>query len=514
MSTENLNSSLVSGRLLARNTVWNLVGQVLPMVVGIVTIPVIIRGMGEDRFGVLSLAWVVLGYFSFFDLGIGRALTKLVADKLAANEDSSIPPLAGTAMLLMLGLGSFGAVVTLLISPVLVHHLLKIPQGLQNETLHGFYLLAGSIPVVTVTAGLRGILEALQRFRIVNLIRIPMSVFSFAAPLAILPFSRSVAAVIGILMVGRLIACAAHLFACLRFAPQLWHFSVDFGLAGPLLKVGGWMTLSNVCGPALLYVDRFVISTVLSISAVTYYTAPFDMISRVTVIPLAFGGVLFPAFAVCMVQEPKRAGLLLERGIKYVFMIVFPATLIAATFAPEILQLWLGAGFAQHSASVLRWLALGMLMNSLTVIPLASLQGIGRSDIAGKVLLLDLLVYVVVLFAVTKHFGIGGTAIAWAGRATTENLVFFGLNRFFLPKGVLPLRSTALCFIGALGVFYSSALIAGFAARIVFVILTLAVFSLGSWFLVLEMKERLFLTQVGFRGILSSLRQRASVTGQ
>ena len=77
---------LTSGRLLARNTLWNLAGQILPMVVGIITIPVIIRVMGVDRFGVLSLAWVVVGYFSLFDLGIGRALTKLVAEKLGTHE--------------------------------------------------------------------------------------------------------------------------------------------------------------------------------------------------------------------------------------------------------------------------------------------------------------------------------------------------------------------------------------------------------------------------------------------
>lgn len=514
MSTKNANSHLTSGHLLARNTVWNLAGQILPMVVGLITIPPIIRAIGVERFGVLSLAWVVVGYFSLFDLGIGRALTKLVADKLGANEEHSIGPLVWTSLLLMLVLGIFGAAVTLLISPLLVHRLLKISQALQKETLQGFYLLAVSIPIVTLTAGLRGILEALQRFRVVNLIRIPMSVWSFAAPLVVLPFSRSVAAVIGILTIGRLIACVAHLFACLRVVPGLSRFAVDFGLAVPVLKVGGWMTVSNICGPAIIYGDRFLISNLLSLSAVSYYTAPFDMISRVTAVPAAVGGVLFPAFAVSMAQEPKRAGLLLERGIKYIFMIVFPVTLIVATFAPEILQVWLGSGFAQHSASVLRWLSIGMLMSCLTAIPFSSLQGIGRSDIAGKVLLIDLLVYFVVLFVLTKHFGIGGAAMAWAGRTTLELLIFLALNHRFLPKGVLPLKLTTIGLIGALGVFYSVTQMHGIAIRTAFAALALVAFSLGSWFLFLEMKERVFFTQVGLHQVLSSLRQRASTTVQ
>src|SRR5712692_12030509 len=154
-------SHLTNGRLLAGNTIWNLLGLLLPTAVGIVVVPLLIGGIGVARFGVLSLAWIVIGYFSLFDLGIGRALTKLVADRLGAREEDSIPPLAWTSLLLMFLVGILGGLFTLLISPWLVHHALKVPAMLQREALRSFYLLAVSIPVVTVTAGLRGILEAL-----------------------------------------------------------------------------------------------------------------------------------------------------------------------------------------------------------------------------------------------------------------------------------------------------------------------------------------------------------------
>src|SRR5882672_3000887 len=85
---------LTSGRLLARNTVWNLVGSGAPMIVAVVCIPILIRGLGKDRFGVLTLAWALIGYASLFDIGLGRALTQLVAKKLGSGEDHEIPALA------------------------------------------------------------------------------------------------------------------------------------------------------------------------------------------------------------------------------------------------------------------------------------------------------------------------------------------------------------------------------------------------------------------------------------
>lgn len=48
-------TNLVSGRLLARNTLLNFIGQAVPLLVGVVTIPFIVRGLGTERFG-LSFA--------------------------------------------------------------------------------------------------------------------------------------------------------------------------------------------------------------------------------------------------------------------------------------------------------------------------------------------------------------------------------------------------------------------------------------------------------------------------
>src|SRR6266849_6884349 len=102
------NGHLTSGRLLARNTVWNLVGSAAPMAVAVFCIPILIRGLGHERFGVLTLAWALIGYASLFDLGLGRALTQLASRKLGEGEEREIPSLAWTSLLLMLLLGLLG----------------------------------------------------------------------------------------------------------------------------------------------------------------------------------------------------------------------------------------------------------------------------------------------------------------------------------------------------------------------------------------------------------------------
>lgn len=494
MKNANPQVNLTSGGLLARNTVWNLLGTLLPMAVAVVSIPPLVRALGLDRFGLLSLAWIVIGYFSLFDVGIGRALTKLVAEKLGANEEHSVPPLAWTSLLLLFGLGVLGGLATFAVSGRLVHGMLKIPATLQPEALSSFYLLALSIPTVTVTSGLRGILEAQQRFRLLNLIRIPMSIFSFAGPLLSLPFSHSLVPVTSILVVGRIIGLLAHLFACFHTMPLLRHrFGLQRSIIWPLIKLGGWMNLSNLLAPIMVYLDRFLIGSLISVSAVAYYTPPFEIVTRFAVIPGAVTGVLFPAFATSLALDPERTKVLLGRGVKYIFLAVFPIVLLTATFAPETLHLWLGAAFAQNGSSVLRWLAAGIFVNCLAQLPYALLQSAGRPDIPAKLQLVELPVYVIGLVLLVRAFGVSGAAIAWALRLIVEALLLFLLAHKLLPHspGFLLRLSTAAA-AGYMAI-YAVTFPESVAIRTGLLVLGMVVFGLITWRMGLNPSERAFL---------------------
>ena len=502
-------SDLTSGRLLAKNTLWSLIGQLLPIAVAVVTIPLLVRGLGLDRFGVLSLVWVIIGYFSLFDLGIGRALTKLVADKLGARQEEQIPPLAWTSLFLMLLLGILGTVFTAAIAPWLVHSRLKIPAAMQAETLRAFYLLALSIPTVTVTSGLRGILEAQQQFRILNLIRIPMSIFSFAGPLLVLPFTHSLVAVVAMLTAGRIVGVLAHLLACFYYMPQLRQgFSLDRSLAIPVLKFGGWMTVSNIIGPIMVYMDRFLVGALVSVGAVAYYTAPFEMVTRIWIIPGSLVTVLFPAFAVSLVQQPTRTTLLLRRGIKYIFLAVFPAVLTVVALAPEGLRIWLGASFAENGSSVLRWLALGIFVNSLAHVPFAFLQSAGRPDLTAKLHLFELPFYLLSLLLLTKSMGIEGTAIAWTARVSVDAIVLFVLARKLLAVDTF-FHRLAIAVAIACGCFCFAAF-GNLVWRVVFLFCVLAAFVPFGW-RILGTDERTLL--IGLRSARMGTDSISSTTG-
>ena len=148
---------------------------------------------------------------------------------------------------------------------------------------------------------------------------------------------------------------------------------------GPLLRFGSWMTVSDLVGPLMVTLDRFVIGSLLSVAAVAYYTTPYEIIRKLWLIPSSLLGVMFPAFSTTFVRDPDRTAQLYGRSVRYLlFLVMFPLILLIVALAQDGLKVWLGADFAQHSFRVLQWLAIGVFINGLASVPFAVVQGAGR----------------------------------------------------------------------------------------------------------------------------------------
>src|SRR5947209_11721446 len=117
----------------ARWTGYNLLGQGVPLVVGMASMPVITRALGDARFGLLALMWAIIGYFSLLDLGLGRATTKFVAEALARHDGRLARQVAGFAAAGQTALGVVGGALLAAVTPWVVTDLLRVPAELRVE---------------------------------------------------------------------------------------------------------------------------------------------------------------------------------------------------------------------------------------------------------------------------------------------------------------------------------------------------------------------------------------------
>ena len=442
-------SSKLSRRLLTGNVMWSLAGTGLPLLVGLWAIPLLIEGLGKERFGLLTIIWMGIGYFSFFDLGIGRALTKLVAEGIATQQITKTANLIFIGLRLMMTLGLMAGLLVASSSPYLIDHILSVPPELRQEAIGSLWILAATLPFVISSAGLIGILQAHQRFSIITKVRVPLGVLNFAGPLLVLPFSHSLIYTTAVMAVGRILSWLVYWQVCREYGrnrTELDRPAIKLHLRH-LLGFGGWITVSNIVSPMMVYFDRFFVGALIGLSAVAYYATPYEIISRISLIPIAIADVMFPAFAMALASDGLQAKPLFIGAAIVLMGVLLPAIGFIILFAPEGLQWWLGAEFSLHSTAVLRWLALGVFINSFARLPLALLQAHQRPDITAKIHLAELPLYVATVYFLTLQLGITGTAMAWTLRVSTDALLLF----FFSAKTLPSLRTAQIQAVSCIG---------------------------------------------------------------
>jgi O-antigen/teichoic acid export membrane protein len=435
--THSVKAGLADTRLF-KNLAWSFLGTGLPLLVAVVAIPRLIYGIGLPGFGVLSLAWIVVGYFSLFDLGLGRAMTQLIAQKIGNGQEADIPSVVWTGMGLMTALGVVGAVVMWLLAPWLAGSKLAIPDALRAETHTAFQLLAVSIPVVIATTGLRGILEAYQRFDIVNIVRLPLGVLTYLGPLAVLPYSSSLPAMVVTLVAARVASLAAYFIACLRLHPELARPTpYRPALLRQMLGFGGWMTVSNIVAPFLLYLGRFLLAVLASTEAVAYFSTPYDILANLLIIPGVLVSVYFPSFAQQFGANIGGVRRLYADAMRYNLAIMLPLAVITYALAKPVLVWWIGATFTEHSYRVAQLLAIGVFINSFGHIAQAIVQAYGRPDLTAKLHVIELVCYVPYLWWLIHRQGVDGAAMAWVVRVAISTSVLWLMAKWCL-SGRIP----------------------------------------------------------------------------
>ncbi len=168
--TEHENMNQVAG-----HTLWNLFGMVTPLVVALFAIPALEDHLGKERFGVLLVISLLIGYLSVFDLGIGQAQAYLIADSRGRKQEHTIPALFQTSLWVILLLSTLLGGLLAFFSENLATRYMEVPLELQQEVRLAILYAAGAIPFAVLAPCLIATLETYQEFKRINLIRIPTS---------------------------------------------------------------------------------------------------------------------------------------------------------------------------------------------------------------------------------------------------------------------------------------------------------------------------------------------------
>lgn len=413
----------------ARFFVFNLLGYTLPMAIALVSVPVIAHYAGVERLGALGVVWALVGYFGFLGFGLSRVVTRRVAqaaeqgrlpDELADLRSFfwwfAAPTLVFIALLLIIARSLFSG---------------YLPPGeLGTELAAGWVWIACSISITLATNWMRGALEGVHRFARVNILRTVFGGWTFIAPAVAALYHPTLDAMIVGIVLGRILELVAHGWACLSAERGILIGPSPRSRANPklYLQEGGWITIANVITPLMLYTDRFVMAALAPPRAVAWYVTSQEVLLRTTAIPVALVGVLFPKFSGNLdANSEVTLAAVYQRGIRVVAALMLPLCALAAAGAYDGLRLWLGEEFAINAHRVAEVFAVGIYVYSISLMPHAWLQAIGRAHLTAKVHLFEWPIYALCLYSAVSYWGIVGVAWMWVLRVIFDCLLLVRL---------------------------------------------------------------------------------------
>jgi O-antigen/teichoic acid export membrane protein len=371
---------------LIRNSGLNLLGSALPQVVALVTIPIVLRAYGPERFAILALVQLVLGFSGLFDLGMGRAIASRVSAS-RANESSS--RLLQVAILISIVIGLLALVSVLFAAKPLAEFLVKKSPSLRGEAQGALVFVGLALPAVILSSIFVGFLDAHDRFGKTNALQGVATVLANIAPVFLASLSLRMDLVIAVLAglrIAQALALGSEVAAILGFRAMTPGWCKEEAMH--LGSFGGWISTSNALGPILAGADRAVLAGVRPLAEVAAYSVPLAVASRLNVIPYSVTRSLFPYVGS---RGPGADGWTATlAAFRWIAAAVGLLTVILITFGRELLGLWLGQAPLVGSPGVLLGiLALGALFNCLAYCPLTYLQASGKPDLSAKLHLVE-----------------------------------------------------------------------------------------------------------------------------
>lgn len=427
----------------SRHTAYNLMGTAAPILVALVSIPIYIGLIGEQRYGMLAIAWILLGYFGVFDLGIGRAAAQRIAVLEKANAATA--PTFWTALTLNSTLGVFGGLAIWPAAQYFFSEQFQVDAYLRPEVLQALPWLMLALPLSTITGVLSGALQGGERFLQLNVINATGSILFQTLPLlAAWLWTPDLSILMPVAIVARLLGVIFLFLYCIRFVTSGFMPSFSRVEARGLLKFGGWITVSSLVSPIMVMADRFLIGAVLGAKAVTQYTVPFQLAERSTIVPSALSSSLFPRFAKDSDHDGKQMAV---TSVRLLLVLMTPVMAAALLLANPFLAIWISPEFAGRSALVLQILLVGFWINGLARIPHVRLQAMGRPNVVAVCHLVEIIPYLAVLYIGLQLGGVAGAATAFTLRVFADHILLSAQAETLRPT--IRLTCSGLVLLGA-----------------------------------------------------------------
>lgn len=404
--------------LFKRNLLANVAGFGWAALMGVVCIPLYIKLMGIEAFGLVGFYILLQVAMQLLDFGLSPTMNREMA------RYSVQPERAGEARdfvrTLELGYWLMGILIgaaVVVAAPYIAAHWIKagaIPvDDIRHSVMMMGVLAALQWPISFYQGGLLG----LQRQVLLNGITITMATLgSGGAVLVLLWISPTITTYFS----WQIAVSAVHVISITVF---LWRSlpavgrspRFDPALFRNIRRFATGMSVITLSALILTQMDKVILARLLSLEMFGYYTLAGVIGNGLYMLITPVFNSIFPRFsALALRGEENELKELYHQGTQLMAVLVLPVAAVIALFSFDILLLWTGSvETALNTSPIVSVLVIGSALNGLMHLPYALQISHGWTRIGICINTGFILVLVPSIIVITRYYGAVGAASVW-----------------------------------------------------------------------------------------------------
>ena len=408
---------------IAKKSIANFIGGVVPAIASLLTVPVIVARLGDVQYGLFTLVTAIVGYFALIDINVTAGSVKYLSEHHARGEYDQVNKVISLGGLIYFIIGALGGLGIFIFADTLVTSFFNVPDHfhtIAHKTLQiaSIAFFFGQMQVYLIS-----IPQALQRYDLSGKIESLFGALTSISTVLVVLLGGGLVEIILVRLVLSIINCGFLLNIIRKILPLVQVVKPDRETLNKLASFSAYSYLSRIAAVSYANADKLMIGAILDLKAVSMFSVPSLLVNRAAGPVYRLASVIFPISSALAANnqhdELRRIYLV---SIRYYTYLHASLCLILSFFSRELLHYWAGPSFGSDAALVLVLISSATFFDSLTNLPSLLNDGLGKPRNTGITALLHAIFGMLFCYIGIHVAGIIGAA--WAHLITA---IFFAV---------------------------------------------------------------------------------------
>jgi len=414
-----------------KNAVYNAIGFIFPVAVGLITTPYIVHKLGTEIYGIYVLAISLAGMLSFLDLGFGQGIIKFVSHYKAKNDLKKINEIVNTSLLINIAMGLLGGLIIFLLSDFLSKKVFKVGPEQIEVAVTSFKIVSIGFILNLISSTFSNIPKALQRYDISVKVQNIVWFLSVISSVIVLYLGYGLVEMLIFYVIFQFLGLISYFWFSKKLIRNL-KLSLKFNkdVFKEIFGFSIFTAINSITGNIVFRLDKMIIAYFLGSSAVTYYQIPFTIVQMANNFVSSVIQFLFPTVSFLnSAGEKDKLKQIYIKSTKYVIafsLIVFSGLVL---FGKPFLKIWMGEEISEISYPLLVIISLVYFFISISNIGFYYYNGLGLSKINMISSFVGAISYVISAIILIPAFNIKGAALSFVFVLLPCPVYIYILNR-------------------------------------------------------------------------------------